>query len=502
MSVATTSAVVVDEIERFNQGLKPKRVRLKLRKMAADPFAFFRGANHLYALAWAELRPPDIGPEILLCGDLHVENFGAYRVEGGEDVFDINDFDEALVGPCSLDLVRCATSLLLAAEGWCLTPLAATGAVLSFLDQYRAAVVGAVATGALGEVVVGREYGPVGALLGARPPGTQLQLLDRHTRATRDGSRRIRRDPAKFPALGKRRFALVRDAIERHGQQTGHPREFRVLDVRARIAGTGSLGLRRYTILIHGGGEPDRYRLLDLKEARPSSLAACTGHPQPDSGGDEARRVVAAQRHLQARPPALLEALAIEGVHYRLREMVPDENRSDLNQLANRPKRLRKAVEVAGRVVGWAQVRGSRSHDLDRSAALADWTSGPALESVLAAAVRFADLTRRQYHEFHAAYTDGRFEGLGRRYLRSGGWPGQARFARLAPATLAAYFPFPCGLMIRPRARSLVTVAPAASVSATKLYWSGWTLVLPRTVTRTFWTVWPGLKVRVPCAAV
>ena len=31
--------------------------------------------------------------------------------------------DEAVVAPCSLDLVRCATSILLAAELWGLTPL-------------------------------------------------------------------------------------------------------------------------------------------------------------------------------------------------------------------------------------------------------------------------------------------------------------------------------------------------------------------------------------------
>ena len=53
----------------------------------------------------AEHAPLDLGPAILQCGDLHLENFGAYQTDDGEFRFDINDFDEALVAPCSLDLV-------------------------------------------------------------------------------------------------------------------------------------------------------------------------------------------------------------------------------------------------------------------------------------------------------------------------------------------------------------------------------------------------------------
>src|SRR3954453_17234746 len=127
---------------KFNEGRKPRLVRWKLKQMARDAFAFFRGSAHLYADAWPDLRPPDEGPEIALCGDLHLENFGAYRDDEGELLYDINDFDEALVAPCSLDLVRCATSILLAAELWRLTPLQASGMVLRYLDRYRSTLNG------------------------------------------------------------------------------------------------------------------------------------------------------------------------------------------------------------------------------------------------------------------------------------------------------------------------------------------------------------------------
>jgi uncharacterized protein (DUF2252 family) len=35
---------------------------------------------------------------------------------------DLNDFDEAVVVACSFDVVRCATSVILASEQWAIDP--------------------------------------------------------------------------------------------------------------------------------------------------------------------------------------------------------------------------------------------------------------------------------------------------------------------------------------------------------------------------------------------
>jgi uncharacterized protein (DUF2252 family) len=51
------------------------------------------------------------------------------------------------------------------------------------------------------------------------------------------------------------------------------PAFFEVLDVAHRIAGTGSLGLERYVVLIEGKGSPNGNYLLDLKQSLASSLA-------------------------------------------------------------------------------------------------------------------------------------------------------------------------------------------------------------------------------------
>ena len=56
-------------------------------------------------------------PRALAVGDLHVENFGTWRDVEGRLIWGINDFDEAWRLPYTNDLVRLATSALLAEMG-------------------------------------------------------------------------------------------------------------------------------------------------------------------------------------------------------------------------------------------------------------------------------------------------------------------------------------------------------------------------------------------------
>jgi len=386
----------VDAIVGRNLGLDPDLVGRKYGRMAEDVFAFFRGTDHLFAAAWPGLAPVDPGPSILICGDLHLENFGAFRADDGGFAFDINDFDEAMVAPCSFDLVRCSTSIVLAAQVWGLSPIQAMRTVLGFVDAYRAAIADA-------DRPDDADEGPIEALIGRCALGTQAELLDHLTRVDKSGGRSIRRGSGKFPPVGRSRAGLVAGALEGHGLHLGRPDAFRVLDVAGRIAGIGSLGVDRYVALVAGDGPPEGERLLDIKEAGPSSLLGLAGGPLPQGWTDDARRVVGAQRRLQARPTAGLDVLEIDGRGFRLREMIPDENRSRLDGFRRKPSKLRRAVEVAGRVAARSHLRGARLDSGDRTAELARWAAGPGLDAVLAAAVRFADRTRGDYKAFRKA---------------------------------------------------------------------------------------------------
>ncbi len=405
MTHSNESSPILAEILRFNAQRKPRRVQMKLLRMSQDAFSFFRGTDHLLASRWLHVKPPDVGPAILLCGDLHLENFGAYETNDGDFLYDINDFDEALVAPCSLDLVRCTASILVASEMWKLTPLQASGMALAFLDQYRAAVTAPphVRGDATPAPYTGR--GPIWELLGETALASPTQMLDHHTEQTKAGKRRIIRDKTKHPTIKNGRVKEIRQAIASYGRGKPNPEAYyEALDVTGRIAGTGGLGVRRYIALIAGGGTPDTNWLLDIKECLPSSLLSCTDAPQPDTGGDDARRIVDAQRSLQAKPAKGLDVLVIGKGHYRMREMVPDENRTSLRRFQKAPDKLRQAVEVAGQLTGWSHLRGARHHErTDNSAALVAWAAGPALDAVLAAAARYAEQTRLDFLEFTQA---------------------------------------------------------------------------------------------------
>jgi uncharacterized protein (DUF2252 family) len=395
----TVASDLIETMRRYHADRRPSGFRRKLVRMAEGPFEFFRGTDFLFARAWPELKPGDPGPAVLICGDLHLENFGAFLTDDGDFRFDINDFDEAVVAPCSLDLVRCSTSILLAAESWRLTPTQATGMVLEFLDNYHHAI----QKDGNAEPVDGQpELGSIGSLLWATAQGTTKCMLRRYTVA-KNGGRGIRHRKDRITGIGAKNSELVHDAVSTFGWQ----QNWKVLDIARRHAGIGSLGLRRYLVLVEEGEQPEPI-LLDIKETVPSALRDLADVSVPPAA-NEAERIVSAQRQLQGKPTARLAALQIGDRWYRLRAMVPEENQSSLERLRENPRRLREAVAAAGRLTARSQYRGSQIGSANRFAQLKQWTDSPALESVLAAAVRFADFVQRDYELFLKAYRAGEF---------------------------------------------------------------------------------------------
>ena len=99
--------LIVDSlVEAFADLMKvsPQAFRRRFRRMAADPFAFYRGSACVFYAdvagqpdRWADERTS----RVWIQGDLHAENFGTYMNGRGLLVFDVNDFDEAYLGHCA-----------------------------------------------------------------------------------------------------------------------------------------------------------------------------------------------------------------------------------------------------------------------------------------------------------------------------------------------------------------------------------------------------------------
>src|SRR4051812_7417818 len=87
----------------------------KHRRMAEAFFPFLRATYYRWAQVWP-IRCPDLAraPAVLAIGDLHLENFGTWRDREGRLIWGVNDFDEATTLSYANDLVRLATSALIA----------------------------------------------------------------------------------------------------------------------------------------------------------------------------------------------------------------------------------------------------------------------------------------------------------------------------------------------------------------------------------------------------
>ncbi|MDD3325660.1 MAG: DUF2252 domain-containing protein [Zoogloea sp.] len=341
------------QIKHFNAGRDPERLALKLAKMRADPFVFLRGSCHLFYARMPRETLFTAAPLAWLCGDLHLENFGSFKGDNRLAYFDINDFDEAILAPCTLDLVRFLASVQLGARSLQVSPPEAGQLCRVFIDAYAAALAEGKARWVERETAVGL----VKDLLAGLGERKRPAFLD--TRTELKGKlRRIRCDGRKALPADDARRAEIEAFITRFAASQLEPGFYRPLDVARRIAGTGSLGVERYIVLVEGKGSPDGNYLLDLKEALPSSLAPWTATPQPP-WPDEANRVVTLQQRLQAIPMAFLQAVELGGKPFILRDLQPSEDRVALDAWNGKLRRLEEVLATMGQVLAWAHLRSA-----------------------------------------------------------------------------------------------------------------------------------------------
>ncbi|HEY4066651.1 MAG TPA: DUF2252 family protein [Burkholderiaceae bacterium] len=391
---------VIEQIRAANAGRDPQRLALKYAAMRADPFGFLRGSC---ALFYARLPRGGVfksAPLAWSCGDLHLENFGSYKADNRLAYFDLNDFDEAALAPASWDLVRLLTSVLIGTEPLVAGAADATALCRVVLDAYATALT----AGKAYWVERDTASGLVGQLLASLRARKRPAFLDTRT-TLRAGKRRLLVDGRKaFDATADERRRVTRFLGEFAATQAD-PGFYKTLDVARRIAGTGSLGVERYVILVKGKGSPDGNYLLDLKAALPSALTARLKTPQP-RWATPAQRVATLQQRLQAAPMAFLRPVVMDGRPFVLRALQPAEDRVSLVR-AN-TGHLTQLMADLGRIVAWAQLRSAGRQGSANLDELIDFGSRKKWKpALLDAALAAADQLRRDAAVFNAACDDG-----------------------------------------------------------------------------------------------
>jgi Uncharacterized protein conserved in bacteria (DUF2252) len=222
-------------------------LRLKHQRMAAAPFMFLRATFYRWVPLWQEVCPELARtPKLLAVGDLHVENFGTWRDAEGRLCWGVNDFDEAFAMPYAIDLVRLATSALLAVRHEKLR--------LSGEEVCAALLAG---------------YSETIAAEGGRP-----FVLEEEHPALRAMAMGAERDPVHFWAkLGAARTAEAPRPVRKllHQAMPESDAEPRIAH---RVAGLGSLGRPRFVALgVAQGGMVAR----EAKAMLPSAFAWASG---------------------------------------------------------------------------------------------------------------------------------------------------------------------------------------------------------------------------------
>lgn len=399
---------IINRIHKANADRDPERLAMKYAAMRTDPFIFLRGTCHLFYDRLPKSGIFKSAPVVWCCGDLHLENFGSYKGDNRLAYFDLNDFDEAAKAPVTWDLSRLMVSILVAAPGLGLSHDDALALAEHFLHAYS----DALNLGKARWVERETSSGLVGDLLHQLQHRSRVAFLNRRTQK-KDGGRRFRIDGKKFLAVTEAQRHKVLQFMETFRASHRHPQLhadfFRVVDIARRVAGTGSLGVERYAILVQGKGSPDQNYLLDLKQALPSSIADHLPALQP-AWSHQAERVVAIQRRMQAVSMAFLQAVKIGKQSYVLRALQPSEDRVPLAGQQRHRDHLYGVLEVMGQCLAWAQLRSSGRQGSAISDELIDFSARQKWRGkLLAACEELASQVHEDWKTYVSAYDDGVF---------------------------------------------------------------------------------------------
>ena len=395
---------VVEAIRSFNAGREAERLAMKYRNLSTGSFVFLRGTCHLFYDRMAPERSFLRAPRVWSCGDLHLQNFGSLQGDDALVYFDINDFDEAALAPAACDLVRLLTSVLVP-DGLHATPEQALGLCTALVEAYC----DALASGKAGSIESTTAQGLIGRLFDKLKRRSRVEFLDNRTKPGLRG-RMIDCDGRRALAASGADRERVAAIIGNFARAQPDPAPFAVHDVARRIAGTGALGVDRYVVLVEGQGSPDGNELLDLKRATPSTLASHLTSAQPE-WPSQAHRVVALQRRLQAVPAALLHPLVDGDASYVLRGLHPSEDRVDLDARKETAEQITGVLQAMGRILAWAQLRGSGWQGSADARELIDFGNSRATwqQEIVQAARDGATQVSADWQTYCTAYAEGAF---------------------------------------------------------------------------------------------
>ena len=391
---------------------------LRHSRMSASAFAFYRGGAAIMAEDLGSL--PDSGLVTQLCGDAHLSNFGVFAAPDRSLVFDVNDFDETHPGPFEWDVMRLATSFVLAGRDRGMDATVVADAARASAQAYREQM---ATYAAMADIDIWYDRVGVDKIMQwAQQEGIQrTKVLQKATSKARSRTAWSAIEKMTTTVDGQRQFLdlppllmplphdaqlhdLLAGVVEQYRQSLPHDRQHLLLryhgiDYAHKVVGVGSVGLLAFVVLMQGRDENDLL-VLQAKQAVHSVLEPYTAPSVYAMAGE---RVVAGQQLMQAASDIFLGWVrGAAGRDYYVRQLRDMKFAPDPATFT--PERLRAYALLCGRTLARAHARGGDS------VALAGYlgTSGKFDQGIRDFAMAYADQVEKDFAAYTQAIADGR----------------------------------------------------------------------------------------------
>ncbi|MFT3876477.1 MAG: DUF2252 domain-containing protein [Propioniciclava sp.] len=324
---------VVDIIERSHQGRLAWLKGVRIARMAASPFGLLRGTANL--MAWDVAHLPSTGVHTTACGDAHIGNIGFYRSPEGNQVIDLNDFDEAHTGAWEWDLRRLTASIWVlgrvngASEQQCAEAISMC--VGKYRDEVSFLSKQPLLARAFDHLDVDRLHETATektlrdeierAAIAARRRTSDRKLpklAGGSTNATRivdDPPLVTHPDAEQFEAIAQGLDAYLPTLTPQWRRIVGG---YTLVDIAHKVVGVGSVGMRAWIALLVGS-RPDDVLFLQVKQAQRSVLAPFV-HGDTAWHAHQGQRVVEYQQQLQTVSDPLLGWTSVGEHQYYVRQ--------------------------------------------------------------------------------------------------------------------------------------------------------------------------------------
>jgi uncharacterized protein (DUF2252 family) len=393
---------VTDRIHAFNKGLPDNMIKLKYRAMLENPFRFFRGTCHLFYEDLSKVNEFPDSPTGWLCGDLHLENFGSFKANNRMVYFDLNDFDESILGPVLWEVSRVLTSIYVALDLLKIKEKSIQEIARLFLISYC----DTLKSGKSRYIDPRTATGLVRSFLKSASLLDEKYLLDKAT-YLKDGKYLIKINNQTHFKLDKElREDLILQIKNWITKSKLLVSEYKVLDVVYRVAGTGSIGLNRYMFLLQNKATRKKFLFIEMKSEMTSSLSPYIRIKQPE-WPSEGERVILVKYRMQNVPPALLSSLIFKNQDYVVQEMQPAASKINFEIMPGNKAEIVHILQDMAILTASAQLRSSGiqgsaiNDELSVFGNKTDWQ-----EYLLNYASKYAKQVKKDFKSFRLKHKD------------------------------------------------------------------------------------------------